>query len=624
MSPNPSDENIVPTVTDLSYINIIKSPISIPNSSYTSNILDILFAKIISFIKSFFHVFFQRKFIVHRLMGLLYLIEYALSFYLYFKNYNSFKSSILIWSLPLTGLIQSIIAMYTFTFLSRTKVDGGYFSDRGTLSYPFIVENSYFALILLFQWLYYSNQFYSFFDSSIIIDNIFVFLPYILRQLWPKTHFRDSLYNSDKTRTKENKKFFFIVTHITKLFYLWAKHYIGFFLNYIRFLNRTNDEEIYHIYLLLLFSAFATTISMFLHTLKFKGYMGPKLSFMIYITVIILCRINISMTDISLSTLPNELLYHILNYLDARFIILKLRRVSKQFYNITDKYVRYMLDVNSMSPSNLKIISRIIPAENITSLKFHDRESQRSQIELFFSIFNIDQFVRLQSITLGKFFYSKDYQHLDKLPVTNIISLHINSGARYDTQALPFISKVLTQSTLSQVDLIKSDYTIKRISWPKSNSIQHLTIQSCSFCEYNLILQCLPFLQTMVMAEFRLDQSAASIQYRQLISLTIEQFRTPFWLHEKQWIITCDYFLKENLVNFYTTPKCTMNFEEKVQSIRTWQVPSTVLRFHSIIDLLLIANDGTELQTSTKLNLNDANIQVHDTKYLADALQKNT
>ncbi len=197
-------------------------------------------------------------------------------------SYETFKDSFLIWSLPLTGLIQSITAALTFTFLSRTKVDPGYYSDRGTLSYAFIVENSFFSGLLLFQWLYYSDYFYSFINNSIIIDNLIVFLPYIIRQLWPKTHFRDSLKNSEKNKTTPNKKFYLIVTIITKIFYIWAKHYIGYFLNYARFFDRINPEQTSYIYLLLIFSAFATTISVFLHTLKFKGYIGPRLSYVIY------------------------------------------------------------------------------------------------------------------------------------------------------------------------------------------------------------------------------------------------------------------------------------------------------------------------------------------------------
>jgi len=93
---------------------------------------------------------------------------------------------------------------------------------------------------------------------------------------------RDSL-NNVKNKTENNKSFFIIGTWVTKVFYVWAKHYIGFFLNYVRFLDRANDEQIYHIYLLLIFSGFATTISMFLHTLKFKRYIGPKTSFTVYV-----------------------------------------------------------------------------------------------------------------------------------------------------------------------------------------------------------------------------------------------------------------------------------------------------------------------------------------------------
>lgn len=237
---------------------------------------------IFSFLKLIRNLFFKRKFIVHRLTGLLYLIQYAFAFYFYFENYESFKSSFIIWSLPLTGVVQSLTAIFTFTFLSRTKLDAGYYSDRGTLSYPFLIENSFFSSILLFQWLYYSDKFYGIFTTSVIIDNLYVFLPYILRQLWPKTRFRDSLHNSSKTKSEKNRQFFFIVTYLTKFFYVWAKHYIGFFLNYLRFFDRAQYDEIRYIYLLLLFGAFATTISIFLHTLKFKGYLGPRLSFMIY------------------------------------------------------------------------------------------------------------------------------------------------------------------------------------------------------------------------------------------------------------------------------------------------------------------------------------------------------
>ena len=65
------------------------------------------------------HLFFARKFFFHRVSGLIYLIQYALAFYLYFKDYNYFLKSPLVWSLPLNGVIQSVTAIYTFTFLPK-------------------------------------------------------------------------------------------------------------------------------------------------------------------------------------------------------------------------------------------------------------------------------------------------------------------------------------------------------------------------------------------------------------------------------------------------------------------------------------------------------------------------
>lgn len=179
------------------------------------------------------NLFFARKFLLHRVTGLLYLLEYAAAFYLYFTDYPGFRKSPLIWMLPATGLFQSINAMYTFTFLpKKTKgfvfitIDPGYFSDKHTMNYPFLVENSFFAMLLLFQWLYYDDFFYGIIKNSFAIEIIFVFFPYVIRQIWPRTRFRDSL-ESTKSKTKQNQLFYTVAIYITKAFYIWAKHYIG-------------------------------------------------------------------------------------------------------------------------------------------------------------------------------------------------------------------------------------------------------------------------------------------------------------------------------------------------------------------------------------------------------------
>jgi len=117
----------------------------------------------------------------------------------------------------------------------------------------------------------------------VVVETSFVFLPYfVFRPFFEKTHFRDSLDVKDKNKTEDNRTFFVVVTYITKAFYIWAKHFIGFFLNYSRFLDRITPTQVRHIYLMLIFSGAATTISMFLHTLKFKKMIGPKTGYSWY------------------------------------------------------------------------------------------------------------------------------------------------------------------------------------------------------------------------------------------------------------------------------------------------------------------------------------------------------
>jgi hypothetical protein len=225
-------------------------------------------------------LFFSRKFILHRLVGLAYLILFFLSIVIYVFYYPAFRTSPIVIMLPITGFIQSLTAIYTFRFLPKT-LDPGYYGDKGVLSYPFVVENSFFSMMLMYQWLYYVDSIFVLFKKVAPFENVFVFMPYLMRKLWPKTSIRDAL-NNPNNKSQKNYVFFVIVTWITKIFYLWAKHFIGLFLNYVRFLDRVTPTDIYHIYFTLIAGTFSTTVAMFLHTLKFKKYMDPVLSYLIY------------------------------------------------------------------------------------------------------------------------------------------------------------------------------------------------------------------------------------------------------------------------------------------------------------------------------------------------------
>jgi hypothetical protein len=190
-----------------------------------------------------YHLFFNEKFSVHRVLGLLYLVQYALAWRLYAASgpgaAGPFAKSALLWTLPLNGVVQSLTATYYFSFLPR-KSDPGYYSDKSALSYDFVKENIFYSSILCWQWLYMNARIgFRVGDAPAAqptlafvlaaAEHMWVFLPYVLfRNLVPKTSFRDSLKN-DRNKSAGNAFFFHVATLITKFFYVWAKWYIGFF-----------------------------------------------------------------------------------------------------------------------------------------------------------------------------------------------------------------------------------------------------------------------------------------------------------------------------------------------------------------------------------------------------------
>jgi hypothetical protein len=261
---------------------------------------------------------------------------------------------------------------------------------------------------------------------------------------------------------------------------------------------------------------------------------------------------------------------------------------------------------------------------------------------------------------MGEIQNSKDRQSLNQLHLSNLITLRMHSRKNHKNNTPAFISKVMTEPTFNQLDLIQSNITISEISWSSSSNIRHLTIKSCSFEEYKLLLQRLTHLQTFKTLQIIMNQSMTSSsitpQHRQLMSLSIGnsslsitdfeqvlsltpslstlelmsclssnldsilngsdwthliqtklsdlqifhfffsynlkhandakdldlivgQFRTPFWLQEKKWIVTCDYTLKEHRINFYTTSRNRWDFGPPASAIKLSTFPLFTIRF---------------------------------------------
>eukprot|EP01130_Rhizamoeba_saxonica_P012598 TRINITY_DN533_c0_g1_i1.p1 TRINITY_DN533_c0_g1~~TRINITY_DN533_c0_g1_i1.p1 ORF type:complete len:341 (-),score=25.41 TRINITY_DN533_c0_g1_i1:37-1026(-) len=228
---------------------------------------------------------FKNKFVLHRVGGLVYLIAYVVSWYLYLMDYDSFKESVFSAMPAMLGVVQAFTAVTTFTFLPKSKDDSGYFSDNATINYKFIKENLFYQLMTLFGTIYYSQRGYKFLSTNplgLIFESVWVFLPYVLiRPFFPTTHFRDALKN-DEGKSKEYITFYYYGVYIIKFFYIAAKHYMGFFINYLHFVGGFSETEMMYLQGMVLANAGTVSISVFLHTLRFKKVLHPKVSYIFY------------------------------------------------------------------------------------------------------------------------------------------------------------------------------------------------------------------------------------------------------------------------------------------------------------------------------------------------------
>ena len=231
----------------------------------------------------------------------------------------------------------------------------------------------------------------------------------------------------------------------------------------------------------------------------------------------------------SLLTLPNELIYCILDYLDVQSILISLRSVCTQLRKVTHFHERYVLDLRSISKFDFHLLCNLIRPENVISLILSDDEETSGQIKLFLSVFDVCQFTRLRTLSL----FLTDDEHLDTFlkHATNcsLISLSIKRPCipTHRNTTLNLLSSIMTQSTLRKltctIDLLSTD----RFKWPYRCTVEHLILDRCTRQQFYIIIQRLSNLGTIVMRSFNLDIDDEcdylSTTFPQLTSLTMQR-----------------------------------------------------------------------------------------------------
>lgn len=184
-----------------------------------------------------------------------------------------------------TGIIQGYSAYFSFKVLPELD-DSGYFTDKGVMSRNFLHENIFFQNMCMFGSVYYQSALRANLQSNLLgrfIEFIFVFFPYVLiRPFFPTTRFDDA-GSRDGGRSTRLETFYSVGTKAIKIFYLWAKYFLGFHINFMFYLGLVKPENVYFVHGLYLLNAGTVSIGIFLHTLRFKKILPPEFTFSFYL-----------------------------------------------------------------------------------------------------------------------------------------------------------------------------------------------------------------------------------------------------------------------------------------------------------------------------------------------------
>jgi len=133
--------------------------------------------------------------------------------------------------------------------------------------------------MVVFGSVYYRDHLRHHLQSSLggkVLEYVFVFFPYVLvRPLFPVTRFSNA-GSTHNGRSERHRRFYEITTISVKIFFLWAKYFLGFFTNFMIFLGIVTEDQWPTIHGMFLLNCGTVSLAVFLHTLRFRKILpGP-------------------------------------------------------------------------------------------------------------------------------------------------------------------------------------------------------------------------------------------------------------------------------------------------------------------------------------------------------------
>ena len=152
----------------------------------------------------------------------------------------------------------------------------------------------------------------------------------------------------------------------------------------------------------------------------------------------------------SLLTLPIELINRIFDYLDTRTILLSVGFACTRLQAITNTYERLIVDLRSISKCEFHHICRILRPKNVISLILSDDDETPGQLDLFFSMYDVQQFVRLRSLSVflnSDTFLDRILNHAIHCSLDSL-SIERSRSSSHQSTTLSLLSLAMTQPAL--------------------------------------------------------------------------------------------------------------------------------------------------------------------------------
>lgn len=227
-----------------------------------------------------------------------------------------------------------------------------------------------------------------------------------------------------------------------------------------------------------------------------------------------------------LDTLPVEILHRIFDHLDASTIIRSIRCVCKHLYAVVNSYDRFQLNFTQFNSPNslwdlegqmdetrnsdLKAVLRFIQSSKVISLVLSGSETNQNGIKIFLENFSINEFTNLRSLSLSQISNDNVNRILPHVTTRSLVSLSISLRQIPSSEVISTIFSAIIQTNLQRLCLNNLNNRNIEIPWPGQDTLQQLTIKTCTYQEFCIILGNSRNLRTFVIENYVMNNVNAT------------------------------------------------------------------------------------------------------------------